>query len=193
MTSNHAPNSGGCFFLIYDSTAFVSNCLFDKNTVQFYMAGAIHVGNSSKLYVLSSTFTNNSAGPDGGSAIAAESSSNINVDDTTFSYNDKSSICIKLSSSARIENSGIDNTRSDMGGAITVALNSTLYMMNVTLAGNEVQSSGGALTVQMRSKVEMKYCTFLNNKASALQASHDKTSFVDIVIMVSCNPIYCLI
>ena len=56
MTSNHAPNSGGCFFLIYESTAAVSNCLFERNSVQFYLAGAIHVSNTSKLRVMNSTF-----------------------------------------------------------------------------------------------------------------------------------------
>ena len=183
MTSNHAPNSGGCFFLFYESTAMVSNCLFERNSVQFYLAGAIHVGNNSKLDVMNSTFIKNSAGPDGGSAIAAESSANIHVDSSSFSHNEKSSLCIKRGSIARIENSWIDNTKSDLGGAIVVAVNSTLYLLNVTFVDNEVEGLGGALFVQIKCKVEINYCTFFNNKASshggAIQSVHNNTIFIN--------------
>ena len=165
MTSNHAA-SAGCFFLIYESTAMVSNCLFERNSAQ-YLAGAIHVANASTLDVMNSTFTKNLAGPDGGSAIATDASTSINIDGSSFSHNEGSSLCIKLSSIARIENSWIDNTKSDLHGAVVVARNSTLYLTNVTLVDNVVEGSGGALFVQMKSKVEINNCTFSNNKASA--------------------------
>ena len=82
------------------------------------------------LDVMNSTFTKNSAGPDGGSAIAGETYCSIHIDSSSFSYNKESSLVIERGSTARIENSWIDNTKSDLGGAIQF----TVYQMdfNVT-------------------------------------------------------------
>ena len=166
MTSNSAVNSAGCLFLIFASMAEIADCSFEENSVQNYMGEAVQVSNTSVLHVMNSTFRNNSAGPDGGSAIAAEASSSIDTDGSSFSYNRKSCLCVRLGVTARIQNSQIDNTKSEGAGAIFVNNNSTLYMLNITLVDNVVEGLGGALIAQIKSEVEINNCTFSGNKAS---------------------------
>ena len=64
-----------------------------------------------------------------------------------------------------------------------LAVNSTLYLLNVTLVDNEVEGLGGAIFVQFKCKVEINYCTFANNKASihggAIQSINGTTIFIN--------------
>ena len=52
MTSKHVPYSGGCFFIIYESSAVVSNCLFERNSAELFLAGAIHVSTTGRARLI---------------------------------------------------------------------------------------------------------------------------------------------
>ncbi|GFR39712.1 hypothetical protein Agub_g192 [Astrephomene gubernaculifera] len=164
--NNVAAVGGGAVFLRYFDGAQINGCSFEGNKAQTYDGGALWMEVSSisgnelpAVYIYGSTFSNNSAGRNGG-AISGDtitSSTPWTVEECTFTDN------VALLS-PDVERGPRMQDRA--GGGAIYAANTDLHMTKSELTGNKVLGyAGGAVRMVDSSKLQLTTCTFKNNVA----------------------------
>ena len=162
------PSVGGAIYVALQSRLFVTNCVFDDNSAQFF-AGVIAATANVKLGIQHTYFTCNSATMQGG-AILAKDNVTLDLQETVFvgnkAFSDGGAINIQHQVHLRMTNCLFDdNISGRVGGAFCAGLNTTIQIQETNFTRNRADQ-GGAIDVDMYSYLRITNCTFEDNRAN---------------------------
>ena len=144
--NNSAYNNGGVFFISGTSmSTTITDCSFINNRAINSNGGALHVSGSRTVSINGNTFTNNTAGRDGG-AIFLSTTSAINAGNefvNNTADDDGGALFVSSGSTANGGNHFINNRASDEGGALYISGSSTNN--DNTFINNTANDAGGAI------------------------------------------------
>ena len=162
----------GALNLLNSDTTIVG-CLFGNNTGIYGGAIYAEVG---KIRVSKSSFAANNAYS--GGAIQLEGDIEFNIEDSTFTDNNKAvgigspgyaasggAIFVKYTLEGSIDNITVDGSYSSQGGAIDVQTYSPITIKNSAFKNNVAESRGGAIFLY-DGHLNVDNCTFVNNNAN---------------------------
>lgn len=169
-TNNDMAN--GVLNLLNSDTTIVGG-LFQNNTGIY--GGAIYA-EGGKIKVSKSSFVANNAYS--GGAIQLEGDIEFNIEDSTFTDNNKAvgigspgyaasggAIFVRYASQGSIDNITVDGSYSSQGGAVDIETNSPVTIKNSEFKNNVAENRGGAIFLY-NGHINVDNCTFVNNSAT---------------------------
>ena len=172
VNSNMAVNGGGAIVIENISLLQINNCTFKNNSVDraIGVGGAILSLNNSSLNISFSIFEYNK-GSDGGAIYQERSKTKLNQ--CSFFGNTESAVTGVYGSNVYIMNSIFKkNFAKNIGGAVALARNSVLCVLNTTFKNNvhksasiSITTGGGGAIYLSNSAGNISKSTFENNVA----------------------------
>lgn len=161
---NNTAAKGGAIYY-NDADIVLTKCSFSEN--QADEGGAVAVENSSWANIVDCQFNNNHAHSRGGALHLYNGTYNVTAADMTGNDAAAGGAINIDRSTARINNSYINNNKSLsnlFGGGAVFSLNSNTMLTNIVFFSNQTAGNGGA--VNYRTSVgEVTNCSFYDNKA----------------------------
>ncbi len=174
--SNTAVMQGGALFITTYAHAFMSDVIFNNNTITVaetsHNAGAIYSASRATFEIDGGTFTNNSTGANAGAiGMYTHSSAILNNIEASGNSAPRSGGFMHCDTAyATIYNSNIsNNSAGTSGGAISFIDLSTLNAYNTHFSGNTALNNGGAVYAYPgASQSVLNGCSFDGNQSSSL-------------------------
>ena len=175
FVTNYATDYGGAIYFKGANSIYIQHTSFISNTAEVRSGGAVYMEyESNNMEMVNCTFSDNNAT---GSVVYALTNSlyilNCKFTDYTTLTNKFSTIEIKVSKHAFINDTIITNNYAEISGGIQVREGSNkVYITNCQLTGNHAKNFGGAIDIETAAKVVIINSIFSNNTAHQGGAIH---------------------
>ena len=167
FVGNTAKLQTGTVLVNINSRAIFSGCLFKRNNADQY-SGNIQILDNSSVEIYSSLFSENTAIEGGALNVQRHSFVKIRNSNFTNNTAHASGAAIMLfdQGKANVSYCNFIGNRGPQSGAVHLQQQSESYMKNVIFSDSEAtNSSGGAVSVYIQSNLYMKDSGFMSNKA----------------------------
>ena len=187
FTSNRAANNGGSL-LVHHSRTVIDLCTFKNDTVEYGSGGSIAVENVGNGTVINSFFHGCEAETGGSIAVTLESTMTVKDSQITHSSSLSSggAVTVKHFSFLNGSNLTVINSRSLLGGGISIEVESEAFLDNAQFVNNTASEAGAISCEQSKITLDTLLIehNFADNKGGGVYLSNcnisaDNVTFTD--------------